>query len=151
MNFAMSDAQNDVGTATPPYGDLIKISIVGDASTARFTVTFAGPVPPKLSRRETVGLGLELGPPKAKDGTYQLFADGGERGWIAYLDTPHGFVKYPGTFAVSGDRIVFEVPWSSIGGLRRGSIAVFCDWSKRGVALGMASEDDAPDHGRSNY
>jgi len=149
--FDRTDPRNDVGVSAPPYSDAVDLHIDGGGVTVRVTTTFAADIPVSLAKGETMGLGIDLGPPGAKDGTYQLFADGGERGWFAYLDTPHGFVRYPGTFDVSGRTIVFRVPWSAVGGLRHGSVSAFCDWSKRGIALGMASEDNVPDKGRPDY
>lgn len=152
MIKSIDDPRNDVQPATPPYGDIVRLTIESGTLTGRFTVTLAGPAPDKLAKGEIVGIGIDLGPPGAKDGTYQLFADGGERGWTAYLYTPRGFVRYPGTFVVAGERIAFSVSWSSIGGLRSGSVSAFCDWSKRGIApIGMGSEDKVPDSGRPDY
>ncbi len=150
--FSVSDAQNDVGTGAPPYSDVVRLSIEGGTKTARFTIALAADAPAALSKGETIGIGIDLGKPGAKDGSYQLFADGGERGWVAYLYTPRGFVRYPGSFVVDRNRIAFRVPWTSVGGLRDGSVGVFCDWSKKGIApIGMGSEDSVPDAGRTDY
>jgi len=145
----LTDASGDQGLDGPTYGDLREVRIEDDGTRARVTVTMGGALPAHPVSRESLGIGVDLyGRTTQTESDYQLFADGGPDGWFAYLETPRGFVKYPGTFALSGARLVFTLPWSSLGSRTSGAFSSFADWTQGGKAgtLGgnASSRDDAP-------
>lgn len=139
--LTLDDAAGDVG-AGPVYGDVRSAVFSDDGASLRVTVTVGGPVA-KLADGEVIGLGVDVFRTNDKESDYQLFADGEPDGWYAYLQTPSGFVKYPGTFAVEGPTVTFSLPWSAIGGRTAARTSVFLDWT----AGSKASTDRAPDQG----
>jgi hypothetical protein len=146
---SLPDARGDEGLDGPAYADLRQVVIEDDGTSARVTVTLDGALPARPVSRESLGIGVDLYARTAQaEGDYQLFAEGGPDGWFAYLETPRGFVRYPGTFAVSGTRLVFTVPWQSLGSRTSGALSAFADWTQGGRAgtLGgnASSRDDAP-------
>jgi hypothetical protein len=145
----LSDARGDQGIDGRAYGDLRQVLIQDNGTSARVTVTMDGTLPAHPASRESLGIGVDLYARTTQtEGDYQLFADGGPDGWFAYLETPRGFVRYPGTFALAGARLVFTVPWSSLGSRTSGAFSAFADWTQGGKAgtLGgnASSRDDAP-------
>ena len=118
------------------------------------TVTVAGDLPLRAAAGETIGIGVDLyRSSSGRESDYQLFADGEPDGWFAYLETPRGFVRYPGAFALGGQRLVFTVPWRAVGSVTAGRFSAFADWSQRTSAVtgNDASNDSAPALGTSAY
>lgn len=152
----LTDASGDQGLEGPGFADLRRVTLEDGGPTARVTVEVGAGLPAHAASRESLGLGVDLYDAATEtESHYQLFADGGPDGWFAYLHTPQGFVRYPGTFAVTGDRLVFTVPWSSLGGRTSGWFSSFADWTRGGTAgtLGgnRASRDDAPGLGSRSW
>jgi hypothetical protein len=144
----------DAGISAPPYADFESVLIEDDGTNARVTVEMKGTIPQKLSEAqdEVEGLGVDLfREANQRESDYQLFADGEPDGWFAYLDAPSGLVNYPGTFSLDHNRMVFIVPWSSLGGMSGKLFSAFCDWSKSGTILNKVSEDHAPDSGKTPF
>jgi hypothetical protein len=147
-----TDRDRDAGAATPAYGDLRSVTVEDDGTNVRITVRFAGDVPARLPADETMGVGVDLYRSAAQiESDYQVFADGQPEGWYAYLQTPKGFVKYPGTFGVGGNRLVFTVPWSAVGSPSAGAFSAFADWTRDATPVNLAGEDVAPDLGNAAY
>jgi hypothetical protein len=147
-----TDVRGDAGAGTPPYADLVAVTVEDDGTRARVTVRFAGAVPSTLPRDETAGVGVDLYQTAAQtESDYQLFADGEPDGWYAYLQTPKGFVKYPGRFGVGGDRLVFTVPWSALGSPSSGTFTAFADWTRDTSPTNLSGQDHAPALGKASY
>lgn len=147
-----TDAVGDAGDKAPAYSDLVRVTIESDGTNARVTVTMRAAVPNPMPADEQMAVGVDLfRSSDALESDYQLYATGNEEGWVAFLDTPKGFVKYPGTFQIGGARLVFAVPWSSLGGLRSGHARTFMDWDRAGVVLKDVGQDGVPDSGRFRY
>ncbi len=126
-----SDPGGDAGLDTPPYADLRSVTLAANGTDLRVTVTVDGALPDRTDDGETIGIGVDLYPPqRQRESDYQLFVDGEPDGWFAYLDTPRGFVRYPGTFGLGSSRLVFTVPLSSVGSPRTGRFSAFVDWSR---------------------
>ena len=64
------------------------------------------------------------------------------------MQTPRGFVEFPGTFALDRELIVITVPWSSIGNIERGEASVFVDRSDASTEPVRYSEDFLPESDR---
>jgi hypothetical protein len=152
---ADSDFRGDADPSAPGYADLIGITIEDNGAQARVTLTVNGTLPAKTAAEEVMGVGIDLYRQgnTGRESDYQLFADGEPTGWYAYLQTPKGFVRYPGTFALGGGRVVFTVPWSAIGSPRSGRYAAFVDWTRKTGALtgNDGSNDYAPLVGTAPY
>jgi hypothetical protein len=144
------DAAGDAGLGGPAYGDARLLVVEDLGARARVTVRMAGALPATLASEEVMGIGVDFYRTNATESEYQLFADGGSDGWRAYLQTPAGFVEYPGAFHLGGDTVQFEVPWSDLGGNPTGSAGAFVDWAKPTVAGVIArTQDLVPDRGRA--
>lgn len=150
-----SDPTGDHGLEGPDTADAVRVTIEARDGTARVSVEFAAAVPERLGDEEVMGVGVDLYRPGNDDlgrSDYQVFADGGPDGWFAYLQTPEGFVPYPGRFILAGPRMIWELPWSSLGGLDAGAFRAFVDWSGPGVAVvKRVSQDWVPNSGRASF
>lgn len=145
----VADARRDAGLEAPRYADVMRMRIETEGDLLRVTVDVDGDIPTRLGEGEVAGLGVDLFSGAGPESEHQLFADGGSDGWRAFLQTPEGFVAYPGSFGVGGQRLVFEVPWSAIGGGPRDlEVSLFLDWSKERIPLNAQSFDRVPDQDR---
>ena len=155
MVATLDDAKGDQGLGGPAYGDLRSVVLASNGSNLRVTVTLAGALPPRPASRESLGIGVDLYQRTTQtESDYQLFADGGPDGWFAYLQTPRGFVRYPGTFGLTGAQLVFTVPWSSVGSRTSGAFSAFADWTqggRAGLTGNPSSHDEAPTLGNRAY
>ena len=130
----------------PAYADLTTVRVEDDGAQARFTVELAAPMPSPLGPDEVMGIGVDLFRGDGRESDYQVFADGASEGWLAYFSDDKGFHKFPGTFQLGGNKLVFTLPWSVLGGRQAGSVSAFCDWtSGDAIALAPATSDKAPD------
>lgn len=147
-----TDGTRDAGATTPGYGDIASVTVEDDGANARVTVVMAADVPARVPSNETMGVGVDLfARPGQIESDYQLFTDGEPDGWFAYLQTPKGFVRYPGTFGIGGRRLVFTVPWSALGGPRSGYFSAFADWTRSATPANLAGEDHAPNLGSAAF
>ena len=152
---SLTDASGDQGLGGPAYGDLRSVVLATDGPDLRVTVTLGAPLPSRAKARESLGIGVDLyRQPTQSESDYQLFADGEPDGWFAYLQTPRGFVRYPGTFGLAGAQIVFTVPWASVGARTSGAFSAFVDWTQgghAGLTGNPSSHDEAPALGNQPY
>jgi hypothetical protein len=142
----VDDPAGDAGVGAPKYADGILLTIEDLGDGARVTVRLAAALPAELADQEVIGIGVDFFRSNSSESDYQLFADGGSDGWRAFLQTPEGFVRYPGAFRLTGDQLQFEVPWSSLGGAPTGSVRTFVDWGKPTLAgIVTRTQDLLPD------
>jgi hypothetical protein len=147
--LAFDDRPGDASGEAPPYSDIERVVVQSNGSVARVSVVFAGDLPPALGDGEVQGVGVDFYRSEGRESDYQLFADGGYKGWRAFLHTPDGIVPFPGAFRVGGSAMVFEVPWSALGGKKAAGLTVFSDWSQRRTLLNAVGNDRAPNSGRA--
>jgi hypothetical protein len=146
---AVGDREGDASGQSPRYADVRQLLIESDGKNARVTVAVAGRIPSQLAEGEVQGLGVDFYRSSERESDYQLFADGDDTGWRAFLQTQDGLVQYPGTFSIGGRVFVFKVPWSALGGRKRADVDMFIDWSQKDAGpLNKAGNDRAPDKGR---
>jgi hypothetical protein len=144
-----ADAARDADNGAPVFADLTGVVVEERGDEVRVAIALAGDVPAKLADGEVVGLGFDLFRTGGKESDFQLFLDGGTEGWFAYLQTPTGFVEYPGSLLVGQRQIVFVVPVASIGGPGAVSFSVFLDYSKEQAVRNVVTSDKAPESGRT--
>lgn len=152
--LTMPDSANDAGLGAPAYADLRLVTLADNGSSLRVTVEMNGALPPAAAGGESIGIGVDLYRAATKrESDYQLFADGESDGWFAYLDTPRGFVHFPGTFALGGRTLVFTVPWASVGNPQTGRTSAFADWTQHSSAAtgNPSSNDYVPTLGTTSY
>lgn len=147
------DRANDAEGDPPPFADLASVTIEDDGSNVRVRVWFHGDVPTRLAAEETMGVGVDFFRGATQiESDYQLFADGQPEGWFAYLQTPKGFVRFPGRFGIGGRRLEFVVPWSAIGSpSSRGYFSAFADWSRDEAPVNRFGEDHVPNLGKASF
>jgi hypothetical protein len=116
----------------------VGLTLEDDGRQLRVTVRLASLVPGRLADREVQGVGVDLFRGSSQESDFQLFLGGGAHGWRGFLQTPRGFVAYPGTVAVDGSVLTTTVPWAAVGGRRDGEVLAFVDWSD---GTGVASAD----------
>ena len=148
-----ADRLNDHGALAPGYTDLVGVQLLDVNVDARAIVTYDAPIPNPMPAGEQMAVGVDLyrASPGTGDSDYQLFALGNEDGWLAFLDTPTGFVDYPGAFAIQGSSLVFQVPWSFLGNIRGKSFSTFSDWDRVQPVVNRVAEDRVPDFGTANF
>ena len=131
----------------------MRMTIESNGTSARVTVSVNAKLPNPMPSGEEEAIGVDFyRAPTQAESDYQLYASGDDTGWVAFLDTPKGFVQYPGTFQIGGSSVVFTVPWSSLGGSHSGYASVFMDWDRQVLALNPTAEDHLPDnHGKVAY
>ena len=147
---SVADRTGDAGLEAPAYDDFTAVRVEENGSHVRFTVEFAAAVPTVLADGEVMGVGVDVYR-TGNESDFQVFADGGSDGWRAFLHAGEVYVRYEGTFELGGNRLVFTVPWSAIGGRRGGEIAAFADWSQEGALLNKTGQDKAPDRTRTAF
>lgn len=147
----VADPARDQGIEGPGHADLRRITIEDDGERLRVRVEVREPFPTPLADGEVIGIGVDLLDHGDGESAYQLFADGGADGWLAYLQTPDGFVSYPGEFRVGGAVVEFVVPWNAIGSPARGPFGGFLDWSRARLLSNAAAGDRAPDGGTAGF
>lgn len=141
-----SDRSGDHGVGAPPRADAIALIFESSDEFVRVTAQLSGQPPAALAEGEIAGIGVDVfEDPAAIESEYQLYALGESTGWTAYLETPGGKVPYPGTLTLGENRLVWELPWSAIGGKRALFVSAFSDWSDGNGTFG---EDFLPDLGK---
>ena len=143
-----SDAAGDVSGQSPRYADITELLIESNDARARVTVAVASAIPDALDNGEVQGIGIDFYRSENAESDYQLFIDGGDEGWRAFLQSPDGVVEYPGSFGVGGRVFVLELPWEALGGRQPARVNMFVDWSKRDTPLNRVGNDRAPDEGK---
>jgi hypothetical protein len=148
---AVTDRAADAGSGVATYGDAATVTVDDAGDRIVVTVAMHGDIPSPVPAGEVMGVGFDVFRSEERESDYQLFADGGADGWFAYLQTPTGFVEYPGDFGVGGSRLVFSVPWSALGGRAPARFSVFVDWVKEGTVRNTVGSDLVPDSGMASF
>lgn len=147
----VADRTGDAGIQAKPYGDATRVRIDDDGTRGRFTVELAAALPAPLGPEEQFRVGVDLDHGGDIESEFQLFAQGNSEGWKAWLTEDEETVAYQGTFQVGGNRVVFTVPWSALGGRKGGKLDVFVEWDGPGPVLAETSRDLVPDNGQAAY
>jgi hypothetical protein len=146
-----TDAAGDSGLQGTPATDLAELAAREDGSSLAIRVRLHGALPPTTKTGEVYGVAVDLYRKSDIESDYQLFAEGASDGWFAYLQTPDGFVAYPGRFTVAGNTLDFTIPWTAIGGRKATKYTVFLDWSQKALPLNKAASDRMPDSGAGAF
>jgi hypothetical protein len=115
--------------AGPGYADALELTLAEDATHLRIAVRLGGAVPARLAGREVQGIGVDLFRGGGAESDFQVFLDGGDHGWRGFLQTPDGFVRFPGTVTVAGATVTSVLPWASLGGRATADVSAFVDWA----------------------
>ncbi|HLN77628.1 MAG TPA: hypothetical protein VK204_11330 [Nocardioidaceae bacterium] len=134
---SLKDPVADHGNG-PAYADLTGFTVSEHDGELAASIDVAAVVPGQLADRAVQGVGIDFYRSSSDESDYQIFLDGGSRGWRAFLQTPDGFVDFPGTFSVHGRTLDVVVPWTAVGGRENAQVGVFSDWSS---GVGRLSTD----------
>lgn len=145
------DPDADTEGVAPEFADILSTRVEGAATSFRITMTFRGSLPQKMPDDKTymvAGFGMT-----AQEGRSQGYAFGAsadQKGWTAYGG---GKEKgdFPGEFSVSGDTIVFTIPWRAVGGSRPFDWYAQSSWFKSLAGTTHYSLDALPNDGPAKY
>lgn len=134
---------------TPPFTEAVGAGVQGLGKKVRFTITFAGDVPQRLSPGEYMVMAFGITGRKEGEG-FALGAVGDPEGWVPYAGAEKKSEEFPGTFQISGSDVTFVLPWSYVKGPRAfewyassgwyGQVANQMRWSFDGVPNDRAAE-----------
>ena len=111
---------------TPSYTDIRRAAIQGLGKTVRFSITVDGAIPGGGTEDgEDMTASFRLQMPDGDE--HQIYALGSPSGWSADFDNTG---RFPGRFAIEGDRFVFELPWSRLGGPDRFKWLAQTSWTR---------------------
>lgn len=149
--FDLADPTGDAGIQAKPYGDATRVRIEDDGTRGRFTVELAAAIPAPLGPDEQLRVAVDLDHGGNDESEFQLFAQGNSDGWRAWLYEAEAAVEYQGTFQLGGNRLVFTVPWSALGGRKGGKLDAFVEWDGPGTVIAETSREYIPDRGQASY
>jgi len=101
----------------PGYTEATGASIQGRGQTVVLTMTFNGAVPNQVQKDQYMVVAFGITGRKEGQG-FAIGATCDDNGWDPYAGSKGDSRKFPGTFEVSGNQIVMEMPWSFIQGPR---------------------------------
>jgi hypothetical protein len=141
------DAQKE-GPLVPQYAEALEASIEGLGKNFRITLTYAADMPQQMPDKNTFMV-VATAMVRNEDESYAFGARATQSGWEAYAgskkqqssDRPP---KFPGTFEVSGSRIVMTIPWTYVGGAKRFQWFTNSTWFSRVANQAQYSYDPIP-------
>ena len=114
----ITEAQPDAKSQgiTPPYAEMTQASIEGLGKSFRVTMTFDGDLPQQMPNDKTVMVvGYQM--IRDDDEGYAFAAQASQDGWKPFAGGNDKKQKdFPGSFEVTGNQIVMEIPWSFVKG-----------------------------------
>lgn len=145
------DPDADKSGVAPEFADILSTRVEGAGANLRVTIVFRGQLPQKMPDEQTYMVaGFGLTGPKDESQGYAFGASADAEGW-----TPYGGGKdsreFPGEFSISGDTIVFVIPWSAIGGPHAFEWYAQSSWFKSLAGTTHYSLDAVPNDGPAKY
>lgn len=135
----------------PDFADILSTRVEGVGPNLRVTIIFRGTLPEKMPDGQTYMVaGFGMTPPKSKAQGYAFGASADTKGWTPYGAGNDG-KDYPGQFSLSGDTIVFTIPWSAIDGPRSFEWYAQTSWFKSIAQTTHYSLDALPNGGPAKY
>lgn len=145
------DPDADKSGVAPDFADILSTRVEGAGPNVKVTIVFRGDLPEKMPDDKTymvAGFGL-TGPEDKKQG-YAFGASADQSGWTAYGGGEKGG-EFQGEFSISGDTVVFSVPWRTIGGPRPFEWYAQESWFKSVAGTTHYSLDALPNDGPAKY
>ena len=125
------------------YPEMLATSIQGLGRDVRITFTFAANVPQKLPKDTFMVVSIGITGRK-EDEAFAFGANADDSGWRPYAGSKGKARKFPGSFAVRGNEIVMQVPWTSVEGPRRFEWFVTASWFSQLAGQSSYSFDVVP-------
>ena len=139
--LGVADARGDHGLEGPAWVDLVSVEFVDLGNDLEVTLRFAGALPSAPPEGEVPLIGVDILEQDNGESAYQLFVDGGGQQWGAHLQTPQGFVPFPGTFVIGGRAMTLTLPWNALGSPTRGPVRAYVEWSRESLLINPTSRD----------
>ncbi|MDQ4124530.1 MAG: hypothetical protein M3134_02875 [Actinomycetota bacterium] len=145
------DADADKSGVAPEFADILSTRVEGDGPNLRVTITFRGQLPQKMPDEQTYMVaGFGLTGPKGQSQGYAFGASADAKGWTAYGGGKDD-KEFPGEFSVSGDTVVFVIPWSAVEGPRPFDWYAQASWFRSLAGTTHYSLDAVPNDGPAKY
>lgn len=145
------DPDADKEGVAPEFADVRSTRVEGAGPNLKVTLTFWGQLPQKMPDDQTYMVaGFGLTGPKGQSQGYAFGASADTKGWTAYGGGKDGRT-FPGEFSVTGDTVVFMIPWSAIEGPRPFEWYAQASWFKSLAGTTHYSLDALPNDGPAKY
>ena len=145
------DPDADKSGIAPEFADILSTRVEGAGPNLRVTITFRGQLPDKMPDDKTYMVaGFGLTGPKDEPQGYAFGASADQEGWTPYGGGKDG-KEFPGEFSISGDTIVFVIPWSAIEGPRPFEWYAQASWFKSLAGTTHYSLDALPNEGPAKF
>lgn len=112
---------------TPRYSEATGARIQGLGKNVRFTIMMAAPLPDRVEKNQYMVMAFGVTGQKEGQG-YAVGAIGNDKGWDPYAGSKGDNDKFPGRFEISGNEVIFEIPWSYVKGPRAFEWYVSSGW-----------------------
>jgi hypothetical protein len=131
---------------TPNYAEMTRASVRGTGENVELTVTFAEALPQAMPDGNTfMAVGFRFEGKREKP---YVYADGDRSGWTPGVSSSD---SYPGEFSVSGNKMIFTLPWSALGGAQKFKWYANDSWVKSGLVTTSYLFDEVPNLERAHY
>lgn len=145
------DPDADKSGVAPEFADVLSTRVEGAGANLRVTITFRGELPQKMPDDQTYMVaGFGMTGPKGQSQGYAFGASADTKGWTAYGGGKDG-KEFPGEFSVSGDTVVFTIPWSAVEGPRSFDWYAQASWFRSLAGTTHYSLDAVPNEGPAKY
>lgn len=145
------DPDADKSGVSPDFADILSTRVEGSGPDLVVTIVFRGDLPEKMPDDETFMVaGFGLTGPKGQKSGYAFGASADQRGWTVYGGGEKGG-EYEGEFSISGDTVVFTVPWRTVQGPRPFEWYSQTSWFKSVAGTTHYSLDALPNDGPAKY
>ncbi|HEX2056924.1 MAG TPA: hypothetical protein VHI71_01010 [Actinomycetota bacterium] len=145
------DPDAEKSGVAPEYADILSTKVEGLGANVRFTITFRGTLPQEMPDDKTYMVaGIGVTAPEGKKQGYAFGASADQSGWKAYGGGKDGG-EYPGELTISGDTVVFTLPWSALEGPRPFEWYAQGSWFRSLAGTTHYSLDALPNDGPAKY
>lgn len=145
------DPDADKSGVAPGFADILSTRVEGAGPDLKVTIVFRGDVPERMPDDKTYMVaGFGLTGPKDQQNGYAFGASADHTGWTPYGGNEKGG-KFDGEFSLSGDTIVFTMPWSVVEGPRPFEWYAQTSWFRSLAGTTHYSLDALPNDGPAKY
>jgi hypothetical protein len=145
------DPDADKSGVAPGFADILSTRVEGVGPNLKITIVFRGDVPQKMPDDKTYMVaGFGLTAPKGQQNGYAFGASADHTGWTPYGGNEKGG-KFDGQFSLSGDTMVFTMPWSVVKGPRAFEWYAQTSWFRSLAGTTHYSLDALPNEGPARY
>jgi hypothetical protein len=145
------DPDADKSGVAPSFADIQSTRVEGAGPNLKVTMVFWGDVPQKMPDDQTYMVaGFGMTGEKGESQGYAFGASADDKGWTAYGGSEKGG-EFEGDFSISGDTVVFTIPWSIVEGPRAFEWYAQTSWFRSIAGTTHYSLDAVPNDGPAKY